>query len=250
LGAWAAGDQAAGAPTVQGMLAGWQVGQQWQVQSQTYQMQATDNPKWLPPVSWQYKVTGEQDVAGTPCFVVQVTQQGQTGPAMKMYVGKQNLNLLQLDSTVTVGGQKQVVTQQFQQGQDSFIYELGPAPCLLPQPQGQLPVSLGAGQKAAPSVRTIKAVVSTGPGLSFEAEETQTVEAISFDQLSTVVPKPPAGVRSALLAGGLKADQNLYRVNLEAPGIKAMQVVGSRTPWPVYTETATLRAWLVGFGNQ
>ncbi len=238
--------QGAQQQTQQHVLPSWQVGQQWQVQSQTYQMQVMGDPQWLAPVQWQYQVTGEQQVANQQCNVVQVTQQGQPaqqgppGPLMTLYVNQRDLNLVQVDSVVTVGGQEQIVTQQFASGQLPAFYQLGPAPCQLPQSQTQLPTQASGTQQSAPTQKTFKAMVPVTGGLVFEADVTQTVENISSAQLRQMLPEPATSMRAP------QVEQKLFKVTLEAPGLTTVQVVGSKSPWPVYSETPTQRSWLVG----
>lgn len=239
---WLALTRVQGQPRAQAqLLSPWRTGMQWQVQSQTYQMQAMGEPTWLPPVQWTYQLTGRQNIGQVPCHVVAVTQQDQARPVMRLYVGTRDLNLVQVDTEVTVAGEQQWVSQQFGQGQLQTLYQLGPAPSQLPQQQTQLPPPYTPGQKAMPIKKSFKAVASAGPGLTFETEVDQTIQAISGAQLKAILPPEAAGIR----AGG--PGQKLYRITLEAPGTKTMQVVGTTSPWPLYSETPTQKSWLVGF---
>lgn len=218
----------------------WQTGQQWQVQSQTYQMQAMGEPTWLPPVQWQYQVTGQQQVGQVPCQVVQVSQQGQQRPVMRLFVSTRDLNLVQVETAITVGGQEQIVSQQFTQGQVPGLYQLGPAPCQLPQAQTQLPPPPPQGQKAMATSKSYKAQVPAGGGIAFETEVTETVEGIDAEAYKALLPPSVAGLRAMRPEG-----EKLYKVTLEAAGSKSMQVIGTASPWPLYSETATQKSWLL-----
>lgn len=224
----------------QSALPTWQVGQQWQVQSQTYQMQAMGDPQWLQPVQWQYQVTGQQQVAQQQCNVVQVTQQGAPAPTMTLYVAQRDLNLVQVDTQVMVGGQQQLVTQQFGPGMLPVYYQLGPAPTQLPQFQQTPAQDAWQQQQGKPTQKTFKALVPAGGGVTFEAEVTQTIEAIDGAQLRRMLPEPATQTRA------LQTDEKLLQVKVYAPGYASTQVIASKSPWPVYSETPTQRSWLVG----
>jgi hypothetical protein len=218
----------------------WKVGDRWVVETETRPVHATDAPRGArkPLVArWEFKVAGVEKVGGHDCYRVDIRHEGVAEePFVTLWADRDSLALRQSAVRLELRGKARQVTRryEFDGGQASPV--LGPL--------GNLPLDLPVFTAERPrgGVKFKYTALSGADrprgglaGLEMPTEVEQQVEPVRTEKVKDLLGKEtPRG-----------ADATVYRVQLETPRCKVLQLWQAGQPWPSYAENATTVARLV-----
>jgi hypothetical protein len=218
----------------------WKAGDSWILVTLTERLQgrekqAAGKAGYIP---WKFRVVGIEDVAGRPCYRIDVEclAEGRVRPKSTFWCDQQTLFLRQFQTQMAVGGQYRVVQESYEPGPDGHAPVVTPVNAL---PVG-LPAFLPPGSKRAEksfryTSRPLPAGSKSTDVLPFAHEMTQEVRAPSAKSLQQI----PKSYSKAL------DNKPVAEVQLKDYRHTVVQLWQQDTPWPVYTDNGRTQAWLM-----
>ncbi len=219
----------------------WQVGDRWIVETTTLQSQVTDTRQAKTrskPVRWQFSVQAVEQLAGRPCYRLQVQAlAGQRQqPVTRVWVDQQTMTLRQVQMQLPIPGGFKTVTESYHTAGGAATPVLGPL-SILPI---DLPSFLPSQIKGAETF-VYESVV--GPG------GTKAIGDVGFSyavQQKCFQPKPE-NIKGLLDNAFVKDLQTapVVEVRLKTTGRSVHQLWQPGQPWPSFSDNGNTQSRLV-----
>ena len=221
----------------------WKVGDRWEIETQTQQVQRRETiDKDAPlakPLTWRFTVQAEEQVAERPCFRVQIDclDAQVQAPVTRLWVDRDSYALRQVQTQHTVAGEVRTMTE-------SYAFPTGqPSPVVVAM-LVLLPVDLPVFQQAdTKGTKSFEFEAIPGPAgvkafddLSFSYSIEQSVSGAQEDQVK--------GLLHAEFSKSLTREP-IANVQLNTRNRQVRQLWQANLPWPAYSDNGVTRSRLV-----